>query len=315
MNYKNVFNQEKFLGQGRKPPYFEGWYFRFVTANGRALSFIPGISLNESSSQSFVQMIESSESRYFKFPAKEFEYSEKSFYVKVGNCTFTSDGISINLNENSKIIGKVKFKNKIMFPKSTASPGIMGLLSYLPTLKCNHAIICVKCDLEGEISIDDNKIDFDGGVGYIEKDWGSSFPDSYIWAQSCGFDDKNTSFMIAVAKIYVLGLKLNGLISFLYHNCTFYKFATYSGAYVKNLYYNDSLSMKIKSPEYTMRIDLSPDEAGVLKAPENGAMNREIRESGCGQIDVTLLKGRNIIYSGKGKSAGIEFCGNILSLK
>lgn len=315
MNYKNVFNQERFLGKGRKSPYFEGWYFRLVTADGRALSFIPGISVCGSDAHSFVQMIESTESKYFKFPAKAFEYSEKSFYVKVGNFTFTSDGIGINLSENSKVIGKVKFKNKIMFPKSAVSPGIMGPLSYIPSLKCNHAVICVKCDLEGEISVNDNKINFDRGVGYIEKDWGSSFPDSYIWAQSCNFDDNDTSFMMAAAKIEVLGLKLNGLISFLYHSGTFYKFATYTGAVVKDLNNNGNVSVKIKSQEYILQIGLVPDEAGVLKAPASGAMNREIRESGCGQIDVTLIKGQNIVYKGRGKSAGIEFCGNILSLK
>ncbi|WP_243392439.1 MULTISPECIES: tocopherol cyclase family protein [unclassified Mesotoga] len=31
-------------------------------------------------------------------------------------------------------------------------------------------------------------IDLTGGKGYIEKDWGRSLPDAWIWMQSNNFD-------------------------------------------------------------------------------------------------------------------------------
>lgn len=49
---------------------------------------------------------------------------------------------------------------------------------------------------DGSITINNKNIAFDNGVGYIEKDWGSSFPKSYIWCQGNNFENSNTSFML-----------------------------------------------------------------------------------------------------------------------
>jgi tocopherol cyclase len=41
------------------------------------------------------------------------------------------------------------------------------------------------------------RVDFSGGSGYIEKDWGRSFPRAWIWAQSNTFTQPGTSFLPA----------------------------------------------------------------------------------------------------------------------
>lgn len=50
--------------------------------------------------------------------------------------------------------------------------------SFIPFMECNHDIVSVNHDLRGRISVNRNVIEFDGGKGYIEKDWGVSFPEA-----------------------------------------------------------------------------------------------------------------------------------------
>ena len=63
----------------------------------------------------------------------------------------------------------------------------MGWYSFVPFMECNHGIVSVNHDLYGEISVNGNVIDFNNGKGYIEKDWGVSFPEAWIWIQSNNF--------------------------------------------------------------------------------------------------------------------------------
>ena len=38
-----ILNPERFQGHGKSKSYFEGWYFKLVSASGRSLAIIPGI--------------------------------------------------------------------------------------------------------------------------------------------------------------------------------------------------------------------------------------------------------------------------------
>ncbi len=55
--------------------------------------------------------------------------------------------------------------------------------------------------VSGELEFNGEPVDFSGGRGYIEKDWGSYFPEGYIWLQSNHFDEPGISAKTSVAKI------------------------------------------------------------------------------------------------------------------
>jgi hypothetical protein len=316
MQMSGIFSQDRYQGEKQKQPYFEGWYFRMVTPGGRSISFIPGVSLNQGDSHCFIQMIDSQgECRYFRYPLSAFEYSKSNFYIRIDENIFSADGFKLDIKDGISISGEVTLKNAVPYPKSLICPGIMGPFSYLPIMECRHGVIFVKSSLEGEILLSGEKIQLTGGTGYVEKDWGSSFPDPYIWAQSCGFEGHEVSFMMSAARVPVLGKKLKGLIAFLYLDGRFYRFATYNGAVLKEIVVGDDVNIVIKSPSYKLEVCLMPDLGKVLKAPANGVMSREIRESGNGRIGIKLQEGEKSIFCGEGKNSGIEICGDILTLK
>lgn len=309
----NVFHQERFIGPGHGSPYFEGWYYRMVSPEGRSVSIIPGISVCKDKSHSFVQIIESNGlSIYKKYPLSAFGYSKDSFYVNIGDNIFTREGLKLNINGENNIFGKVKFENRVEYNKSVVKPGIMGPFSFIPMMECRHDVICVKSRLSGEINIDDEKISMFGGKGYIEKDRGVSFPSEYLWIQSNDFFKTDASFMLAAATVPIMGRKIKGLISYLWIDGGFYNFTTYGGAYVKQMSYcGDMLKVNIKSLRYSLNVELSQNSISMLKAPSDGVMERPIMESCQSNLKIELHNRNGIVFNDTAKCAAAEIFGNI----
>ena len=230
--FRRLYNPEIFQGNLRKKQYFEGWYFKQVSQDQTyTFSFIPGVSLVENDPHAFIQIMNGYEatSDYIRYPVNEFSWDTRRLFLKVGSSTFTASGIILNIeSENINLTGKIDFSNMIRYPKSIFSPGIMGWYSFVPFMECNHGIISVNHDLYGKISINKNEVDFTGGKGYIEKDWGTSFPEAWIWIQSNNFKEHETSFSFSLAKIPWMGRFFIGFIAFLYLNRKFYLFSTYN---------------------------------------------------------------------------------------
>ncbi len=166
-----------YQGWGKTRKYFEGWYFKVVNADEtRAFAFIPGISMNESGEkQAFIQVLDGKRKTadYYAFEASAFIPSEKYFSVKVGDNSFSSGGVRLNL---PAVSGKLEFNDTIEWPNPWYAPGIMGPYTFAPFMECNHGIVSLDHPVSGSLVINGQETDFTGGRGYIEKDWGHSFP-------------------------------------------------------------------------------------------------------------------------------------------
>ena len=228
----SAFKPELFQGYLRKKRYFEGFYFKHVTPEmDHVYSFIPGISLAADHPHSFIQVINgiTGNSDYVEYAADEFSLDRKRFLLKVGNSSFSENHIDLNIrNDSLSITGHINYSNLVKYPEIFLSPGIMGWYSYVPFMECKHGIISVNHDLSGEISVNGKSINFRNGKGYIEKDWGVSFPEAWIWIQCNNFKNKASSFSFSIAKIPWLGKFFIGFISFLYYNERFFLFSSYN---------------------------------------------------------------------------------------
>ena len=85
----------------------------------------------------------------------------------------------------------------------------MGPFAYIPFMECNHGVLSMQSNLSGDLTINNETIDFTGGKAYIEKIGANHFLESYIWLQSNHFKDDSTSFMFSYAKIPFIGLSFN----------------------------------------------------------------------------------------------------------
>ena len=314
-----VFNPLAFQGNLNKKRYFEGWYFKHVSSDrNRVYSFIPGIALTKSDKHAFIQVIDGITGKTWnvKYKLFDFRFSRGKFELWVEKSYFSENGIHLNIDENDlRVTGEIHYSDSIKYPSSLFSPGIMGWYSFVPFMECKHGIGPVLHRLNGSLTINNSEINFTDGNGYVEKDWGTSFPESWIWLHCNTFKNTSVSFTFSVAKIPWLGSFFIGHICFLYFDQRFYLFATYNNSKITKLIFKSPvLEIELKSKTHTLKIKAVQNRSGELKAPVIGEMNRIIKESIDSTIELELFTNENkIIFSGKGTRAGLEIIENILS--
>jgi tocopherol cyclase len=312
-----ILNPELFQGNLKKRRYFEGWYFKHVSQDlSNVYSFIPGISLSEDDPHSFIQVINgvSGKTHYLTYPVKEFSWKKDKLYLKIGKSVFSENFIDLDLeNKEIKATGHLEYNNSIKYPKSLLSPGIMGWYSFVPFMECKHGVVSVNHDISGTLLIDNEHVNLSGGKGYIEKDWGISFPEAWIWIQSNNFKRYETSFTFSVAKIPWLGKYFTGFISFLYFDKKFYLYSTYSKSTLSGITYDGrTISLTLKNHDSTLKVTAIKNKAGILRAPEAGKMSRKIKESIDSVVMLSLFdKNNNLIYNDSGQRAGLEIIDKI----
>lgn len=289
--------------------YFEGWYFK-NTNSKTGISFIPGISINKTEKKAFIQIITTDTSYFVDYNIEDFEFNFEPFYIKIGNNFFSKDNINIDIKDKSQnliVHGNIKYSNCKNINTNFFNPNIMGPFSYIPFMECNHAIICMKSKANGFININNNKIIFNNDTGYIEKDWGCSFPKSYIWCQGNDFQKQDASFIFSIANIPFKAFHFKGIICSLIIKDKEYRFATYNNTkLVKCDLNNDMLDIIIKKGHYYLNIKAKYKEGLKLIAPVKGKMKKDIIESISASITVTLKNNNNIIFSDTSKNCGLE---------
>jgi len=303
---------EIFQGDLKQKNYFEGWYFKHVSKDlNYVFSIIAGVSLTSHDPHAFIQILNgiTAETDYITYPINKFTWEKTHLYLGIGDSVFTDKFMNLSIErENIYLSGYVEYNNIIRYPRTLLSPGIMGWYSFVPYMECKHGIISVNHDLKGKIMFNGNSIDLNNGKGYIEKDWGTSFPEAWIWIQSNNFSNHDTSFTFSIAKIPWLGRFFMGFISFLYLNGRFFLFSTYNKSVITKIAHdNVSVTIEMKSNNAILNVNVVKNSFGELRAPASGDMSRRIKESIDSTIDLTLHdKDGKLIYEDSGKRAGLE---------
>jgi len=315
----SIFVPEAFQGNLSKKSYFEGWYCKQVSADRTAVySFIPGISLSETDSHSFIQIINgiTAETHYLTFPVEQFSASRDRFEVLIGKNRFSREGIFLEIDQDGiTLCGQLTYTNHVPFPQSIFAPGIMGPFSYIPNMECNHGMVSANHTVSGTLTINGLEIDFRNGEGYIEKDWGRSFPQSWIWIQCNSFTTPNSSCMLSVAKIPSMGTWFTGFLGFFYHEGVFHTFATWNGSKISSVTRSGAvLIIVIQKKKIRFTFTVEQKSSGTLIAPTSGTMNRHIKESVDSEITVKMENQREILAEIHGIRAGLECIESIFNV-
>lgn len=310
-----TWHPDEYHGWGRSRRYFEGWYFKLVSPDEKhALAIIPGISMDENGNRhSFVQVMDGKacQAQYHRFGADEFRPDPQCFEVRVGANQFSADKINLDL---PGISGEISFQNTSPWPKMLGAPGIMGWYSFVPFMECFHGVVSLHHSLKGELRLGPQarSVDFSGGKGYIEKDWGRSFPRAYVWMQTNHFDTHNRASLLAsVAHIPWLGSYFIGFIGGFWLDGRLFRFATYTGArkFLRISEEHVELIFKNRKTEIRMLAKQAPGTS--LKSPISGEMTGKIQESLQAEVQVELLENGRRIFEGTGRNAGLEVAGAV----
>ena len=311
-----------FQGNNKEEKYFEGWYYKQVSKDHkRAISFIPGISLFNNDVHCFVQYIYVSldennkkliKTGYVKYPVEDFKFNNNPFMLWVENSTFMESMISIKIvDDGINIEGKLNLGSFTPIEKSILAPNIMGFFAYIPKMECYHGIVSMNHRVDGILRINNEEVNFDNGKGYIEKDWGTSFPERYIWIQCNNFENINTSIFCSVADIPFMGKSFLGYICNLIIEGVEYRFATYNKSKLKiESITKEKIMIILENSKAKLRIEAYLNEAGELIAPKQGRMQKIVKEEVSGKVKVNLYNKQNgTIYEDICYMAGIEVVG------
>jgi len=301
-----------FQGNLKKRNYYEGWYFKQVDPRSASrLSVIPGISLTDKGKHAFIQVFDGLgvKSYYLSYPIESFKPEKDPFCVRIGDSKFSLSGMELNIEGDVSVNGSLSYSNHSLFHGSGIMRGIMGWYGYVPFLETYHGLVSMDHIVNGSVTINGEKQTFSGAHGYIEKDWGASFPQSWIWMQGNCFIEEKTSLMISIAVIPWLGSSFIGHIAVFRVNDKLLNLSTYSGGKVKELEKTAAgVRLKIETQKYALLVNAIGGEVVNLKSPEKGVMTGRTVESLSSTIEVSLLNksDNKLIYTGKSSGAGLE---------
>ena len=284
---RTIRNPGVYHGRGRKAPFFEGWYFKLVDAGeAHRYAIIPGVFIGDEpgASHAFVQTLDGVTGRtaYHRYPFEAFQASSDTFDIHIGPNHFRTDELLLDIDRpEGQMRGKLSFAGLTPWPVTVSSPGVMGWYAYVPLMECYHGVLSLDHGISGALTVDGNALDFSGGRGYIEKDWGQAFPRAWIWTQSnhFGADAPGTSLTASVAIIPWLRSAFPGFIVGMRHLDQLYRFATYTGARIERLELADThvtwhMTGRAGPARARHRLEITAwrAEGGLLHSPERVAM-------------------------------------------
>ncbi|CAF3749059.1 unnamed protein product [Adineta steineri] len=291
--------------------FFEGWYYKLVFNEYKnTIITIPGVSMNDDKRFSFIMIAYNNNSHYFRFPYETFSSTEEQFLATVDNekNIFSYEKLIVNLQPKDDDDASESFQMNLTLSShlsipdlSVIAPATMGPFTWIPTMQCYHHVLSMKYDIQGSIQINqDEKISVTG-IGYLEKDWGYSFPSLWIWGQANQWKNlpstSSASLFFSFASIpWHFNIKFPGFLIVFEYNHQFYRFNSYLQSIVNDLSVNNKtnqLSFSVYDVLFQHKLHVSTYcdgseyvSSALLYGPRNGGMEKFVHE----------ILGRNIYF-------------------
>lgn len=303
-------------------PFFEGWYCKLSTPEGPGCSIIVGAHLPDSTlegakeAHAFIMVLQPGrpEAIYIERPFEALRASRERLDVQLPGLSLTESGIRLELPE---IEGEVSFDNLSHWPVSLASPGVMGWYGWVPAMECYHGVVSMDHALHGTLKLEDTALRFDGGRGYLEKDWGRRFPSDWVWLQAHGLRSPHTSVFASVANVPWQHTSFPGVLCGLWHEGQLHRMCTYLGTRVERLERTEeALTLTLVDHRHRMELRAFGGEATQLWGPEPGGMTKVIHEHLGGQLELRWTEKRSgrILFEGTSRDAAFEAEGDLTRL-
>lgn len=292
---KNCF----FHGVGRRYPYFEGWYLKHQNM-GKTIVFIPAVHADKEGKWSAsIQVITNEGAWNFTYPIGMCKIQKGRFGIKIGSNIFSEKGINVDICTH-----QISVRGRLLYSEfQNVEKDIMGPFRKVPYMQCNHGVISMAHELRGSLFVNGHKMEFTGGRGYIETDWGTSFPKNYLWSQ-CGFGGSGkNSVMVSAADVPFLGGSFRGCIAAVHYEGKEYRLGTYYGARI--LEYEEG-NLILKQGRIKLQVTRMSENPFTLQAPAGGVMSREIKESPSCRVQYRFWIRKKLIFHLLSEDASFE---------
>jgi tocopherol cyclase len=180
-------------------------------------------------------------------------------------------------------------------------------------MECYHGVLSFSHSLQGTLTLNGKEMDFSGGRGYIEKDWGQSFPSAWVWCQSNHFAGMDACITASVAIIPWAGHTFRGFIVGFWLNGKLHRFATYSGARIESLQiFDDHVDWVLRNRQSRLILKACRVQGGLLRGPTRLEMGQRVLETLNATVQVRLeTLGGTLLFEGLGSHTGLEVMGDL----
>ena len=277
---------------------FEGWFTKVDDLNsGLMFSVIWGYTTHEETKHAFIQFQDNLNhgTTYLRYPIEAFSWEENPFKLKIGKNMLTKEAMQLDLMLGDKPVrGEFTFSALSTIRSSLLRPNIMGILTFLPN-ECNHAIISMHHKVNGRLQMGEKTWVIEEAQGYMEKDWGTGFPQEYVWLQVNDWPDSSVVF--SYATVPMLGKYAKGFFAVVLHKGCEYRFSSIEGSKLTDFHVTkDAFKATIVKKDFLLHLDAKQFNPVALASPIQGEMKAHIKESLDGTMELKLeKKGERII--------------------
>ena len=306
MNLGDIMTRFEFQNR-KKKNYFEGWYLRFTDSktNGN-YAIIVAMTKDKDDPHAFIQFYNGVKhtATYYRYQLSDFSYDKLKNEVYIGDnilspkkCHFEEDGIFLD----------VEVKNHIALHPYKNSDSAMGYMSNFP-LECFQEVIFMKGDAEVLIKTKDETISFTGNA-YMEKTYGTNFPQRWIWIQSNY--SENTLLSFSVGKVPLFIFRKLGFFLIFQHNNKEYRYSTYNFSKIDIKQDDKKATLTITKKKDKVVLEATTNHPVKLIGPrKNGKMDLPVYETINGKLHMKFYQDDKLIFEDKFKNTGVELMFN-----
>lgn len=290
-----------FHSDGRRRPYFEGWYLKHQSPDGALFAAIPSLHIDAAGQKRASLQIVTEEGAWsFPYPGEALQACTDFFQIWLGGNLFNAKGMWLDLSAEGLVVhGEVRYG-----PFTPLRRDIMGPFRLIPGMQCSHGVVSMGHRLEGGFTVNGRAIDFTGGSGYIESDRGRSFPNRYLWSQCLWKEARSNSVLLSIADIPFPGGSFTGCICAVLYGGREYRLATYSAVKVERW---DTGGAVISQGPYRLAVELVKAHPLPLRAPRDGSMARTIHESLCATVRYRFWVDGSLLFDRLDQRASFEY--------
>jgi tocopherol cyclase len=269
-----IYKPTTLRGHLERNNYFEGWFQKIYSKELNAsIVIIYGYATqNTTDKTGFIQILlpkKTPEIIYFN--RNEISFHPKEHIVRMGENLLTTESIQIHTNDIHMFLKLTNNQVTQTFKNS------MGYYYFVPHLPCYHSVLNAAHQVSGEIQLKEARYVLNNENGYLEKNWGTSFPESYIWLHAVDPLDAKVSMLFSIAEIKWLGIKfLKHVGHFCFDDKQIDLRSLNNFAFTYQRPSKDNYQIQIKSSTLQIEISIALGNNILFKGPQGGKLSNDI---------------------------------------